>query len=689
MNAESKVTPEHLKRAAYLYIRQSTLRQVMENTESTQRQYALRRRAVALGWPEDRIVVIDHDQGQSGGSAIQREGFQRLVADVGLGKAGLVMGLEVSRLARNCADWHRLLEICALTHTLILDEDGLYDPAHYNDRLLLGLKGTMSEAELHILKARLVGGVLSKAQRAELRMPLPVGLVYDDDDRVVLDPDQQVQQSLRVFFATFERTASAWATVQTFRREGLKFPKRGQAGTGEITWQGLSHCIALDTLHNPRYAGAFCFGRTRTWKDVDGKSHHQQVPREQWRFLKKEAHPGYIPWEEFLANEQRLLQNQQAHGGGERKAGPAREGPALLQGLVLCGKCGCTMTVCYHRRGGRVTPDYVCQKRCIERAEDICQRIPGGGLDEAVGQLLVQSVTPLALEAALNVQSQIQARLAQADHLRQQQLQRAQYEADRARLRYMRVDPNNRLVADTLEAQWNEKLRALAQTKEECEKQQRLDAAQLTQEQRTKILALASDFPRLWQDPKTQDRDRKRMARLLLEDVTLQRHQDILVQLRFKGGATRELRLPLPKSAWALRKTKPEIIAEIDRLMDGHTVREIVQLLNERGWHSSGGQPFSFHIVNHLKWSYRLKSRRERLREQGWLTVHEIASLLRCQWGCINHWRKEGLLESIKFSDKDDRLYRKPSETIVAQIMSRQRRACENENSPPSQLGAV
>ena len=219
MNAECKVTAEHLKRAAYLYIRQSTLRQVLENTESTERQYALRRRAVALGWPEDKIVVIDQDQGQSGASASEREGFQRLVADVGLGKAGIVMGLEVSRLARNCADWHRLLEICALTHTLILDEDGLYDPGHYNDRLLLGLKGTMSEAELHILRARLIGGIVNKAQRGELKMPLPVGLAYDPDERVELDPDQQVQQSLRVFFATFTRTGSAGARC---RRSGRR-----------------------------------------------------------------------------------------------------------------------------------------------------------------------------------------------------------------------------------------------------------------------------------------------------------------------------------------------------------------------------------------------------------------------------------------------------------------------------------
>jgi len=677
MNAESKVTTEHLKRAAYLYIRQSTLRQVLENTESTQRQYALRRRAMALGWPEERIVVIDHDQGQSGASTSEREGLQRLVADVGLGKAGIVMGLEVSRLARNCADWHRLLEICALTHSLILDEDGLYDPGHYNDRLLLGLKGTLSEAELHILKARLVGGVLNKAQRAELKMPLPVGLVYDQEERVCLDPDQQVQQSLRLFFATFERTGSAWATVQAFRREAWKFPKRGQAGAGEIAWQELTHAITLDTLHNPRYAGAFCFGRRRTWKDAEGKSHSQELPREQWRFLKQNAHPGYLSWDQFLANQQRLLQNHQAHGGGERKAGPPREGPALLQGLVVCGQCGRSMTVCYHHRHGRLSPDYICEKDCVEKSEPVCQRIPGAGIDEEVGRLLVGSVTPLALEVALNVQSEIQTRLAEAHRLRQQQVERAQYEADRAQVRYMRVDPNNRLVADTLEAQWNEKLRVLAQVKEECQTQQRRDSTQLSEEQKAKILALASEFPKLWQDPKTVDRDRKRMARLLLEDVTLRRQQqEINVQVRFKGGATRELRLPFPKAAWALRQTKPEIVAEIDRLLTEHTDGDIARILNERGWHSSSGSPFTFHIVGRLRRAYRLKSRRQRLREQGWLTVHEVADLLECSWTRINHWRKAGLLFSIRFGEKSDCLYQPPSATVLAEIRRRQRRQC-------------
>ncbi len=259
-----KVTASHLRRDAYLYVRQSTVRQVFENTESTQRQYALRERAVALGWPIERVIVIDSDQGQSGSSSTDREGFQRLVGEVGMGRAGIVLGLEVSRLARNSSDWHRLLEICALTDTLILDEDGIYSPSDFNDRLLLGLKGTMSEAELHVLRARLRGGILNQARRGALRTPLPVGLVYDPTGNVVLDPDSQVQQSIRHLFETFERTGSASATVKHFRKQGLRFPRRPRSGPhkGELLWEALWHCRVLRVLHNPRYAGAFFFGRS-------------------------------------------------------------------------------------------------------------------------------------------------------------------------------------------------------------------------------------------------------------------------------------------------------------------------------------------------------------------------------------------------------------------------------------------
>ena len=302
-----KVTAAHLQRLAYLYIRQSTLRQVLEHAESTARQYALRDRAVALGWPHERIVVVDEDQGHSGATAAGRAGFQALVAEVGLGHVGLVLGLEVSRLARNNSDWHRLLEICALTQTLILDEDGLYDPATFNDRLLLGLKGTMSEAELHVLRSRLRGGILNQARRGALRLPLPVGLAYREDGQVILDPDAQVQQALHLLFATFRRVGSASAVVRAFAAQDLRFPRRVRTGPhrGEVVWRPLQHDTTLAVLHNPRYAGAFVFGRTRTRRTADGGSRVTPLPRDQWFALLPGTHAGYLSWEEYEENQRR------------------------------------------------------------------------------------------------------------------------------------------------------------------------------------------------------------------------------------------------------------------------------------------------------------------------------------------------------------------------------------------------
>jgi DNA invertase Pin-like site-specific DNA recombinase len=673
VNSNGKVTAGHLKKTAYLYIRQSTLRQVFENTESTQRQYALRQRAVVLGWPAERIEIIDCDQGQSGASTGEREGFQKLVAEVGLGKAGIVMGLEVSRLARNCADWHRLLEICALSGTLILDEDGLYDPAHFNDRLLLGLKGTMSEAELHVLKARLRGGILSKAQRGELRIPLPAGLVYDPADRVVLDPDKQVQHTLRHFFETFRRTGTAWATVQAFGKEGLKFPRHGQAGSGQLIWQTLCHRVALDTLHNPRYAGAFCFGKTRSWRDPHGRPHFERVPCEQWPILIKDVHPGYISWEEFAENQKRLEYNQQARAT-QRQSGPPREGPALLQGLVICGKCGRRMTLRYHQRAGRLSPNYLCQKQSIEQCRPVCQNIPGAVVDDALSALIVQSVSPLALEVAISVQEELQKRLAESDRLRRQYVERAHYEAEQARIRYMRVDPLNRLVADTLETLWNDKLRQLEQAREDYEKQRESGARSITQEEKTRILALAEDFPRLWNDPLTSDRDRKRMARLILEDVTLMRdHSVISVQVRFKGGATKVLNLPMPPAAWQLRKTKAEILAEIDRLLERCTDSEVAAELNKKGLRSSANLPFSQRIIYCLRTVHKLPSRTERLRAKGLLNAAQIAQLIDSKPSLVDYWRQQGLLKGIPLNDRNEYLYENPNQDVLQQIKRRTR----------------
>ncbi len=321
-DAHQKVTGAHLERDAYLYVRQSTMRQVLENTESTKRQYALRQRAVALGWPVERVIVVDCDQGQSGASAADREGFQRLVAEVGMGRAGIVLGLEVSRLARNSTDWHRLLEICALSETLICDEDGVYDPCEFNDRLLLGLKGTMSEAELHVLRARLRGGILNKARRGELQSPLPIGLVYDSAAKVVLDPDAAVQGAIRHFFATYRRTGSASATVKAFGEEKLLFPRRLRTGPrkGELHWAPLVHFRSLQLLHNPRYAGVFFFGRYRTRPRPGGKRSVEIRPRPEWLSFIPDAHEGYISLEEFEGNQRQLLECAQAHGKDRPRA---------------------------------------------------------------------------------------------------------------------------------------------------------------------------------------------------------------------------------------------------------------------------------------------------------------------------------------------------------------------------------
>ncbi len=657
-NDPSKVSPDHLDRDAYLYVRQSTLRQVMENTESTQRQYALRDRAIALGWPIERVQIIDCDQGQSGASAAGREGFQHLVAEVSLGRAGIVLGLEVSRLARNNSDWHRLLEICALTATLILDEDGLYDPSQFNDRLLLGLKGTISEAELHVLRARLRGGILNKARRGELKNPLPVGLVYGAQDRVVLDPDRQVQDALRLLFATYERTGSCSATVKHFRKQGLLFPRRLRRGVrkGELVWGALVHSRVLQVLHNPRYAGAFFHGRTRSCRKLNGRGSSRRLPPNQWHALLPETHAGYITWDQYQRNQQILRENAQAHGRDRRRSPPG-EGPALLQGMVLCGICGQRMTVRYHLRKVGLVPRYVCQREGIEHAEPICQSISGLGIDEAVGGLLLEILTPWTLEVALGVQQELQQRLDEAEHLRRQHVERARYEADLARDRFMQVDPKNRLVADTLEANWNEKLRALTDAQEQYERQRQADRAVLDQESRSRILALAADLPKLWNDPKTPDRERKRMARLLIEDVTLIRRDQLTIQVRFKGGAVRTLTSPVPQPSWMIWQTKGEVIAEVDRLLDDYTDGRIAAMLNEKGWHPGKGGMFTQSIVAWIQYHFRLRTRFDRLREAGMLTQQEIAYQLGVSPCTVRNWRRSGLLKAHAYNDKPAYVY--------------------------------
>lgn len=665
--AAGKVTPEHLRREAYLYVRRSTLKQVLSNTESATRQYGLRSRAIALGWVESQIIVIDTDQGHSGASTADREGFQRLVAEVGMGRAGIVLGLEVSRLARNNTDWHRLLELCALAGTLICDEDGLYDPVNFNDRLLLGLKGTMSEAELHFLKARLRGGVLSKARRGKLVQPLPVGLVHDVTDTVVLDPDAGVQQAIRRLFDTFDATGSALAVVKAFAADGLLFPRRLRTGArkGELVWGRLEHSRVLPVLHNPRYAGAFVYGRRTDGRRPDGTITTRVRPREEWTVLITDAHVGYLTWQQFEANQTRLAANAAAHGD-DRRASPPREGPALLQGLLVCGKCGNRMTVRYHCRKGRHVPEYVCQSEGIKRGKTICQRIPGAGIDTEVGRLLVETLTPLALETALTVADELTARAADANRIRASTVQRAQYHADLARRRYLAVDPANRLVADQLEAAWNTALRELTEATETYERAQHNQKGPLGQAQRDAITALASDFPALWNNPATPMRERKRVIRLLVTDVTLARTDTtITVHIRLKGGQDHTLHLPIPLTAWQIRQTPADVVAAIDALLDQHTDSEIAAILTTQGMTSGTGEALHLGIIRHIRHAYHLRSHTQRLRDQGLLTLNEIARHLGVSTSTVKTWRNNGLLTGKRANDKGEYLYQLPAPDLA------------------------
>ena len=664
--AASKVTAAHLSRTALLYVRQSSLKQVIHNTESAIRQYDLRGKAISLGWGADQITVIDIDQGHSGASAADREGFQQLVAEVSLGRAGIVLGLECSRLARNSADWHQLLELCGMTGTLICDEDGLYDPRDFNDRLLLGMKGQLSEAELHFIKARLRGGQLSKARRGELIMPLPVGLVYDAAGHVILDPDTAIRGAVAHLFATFEATGSATACVKAFHAAGLLFPWRHLKGPrkGETDWKPLAHHAVLRVLHNPRYAGCFTYGRHRYQAlpaAQGGKEIRRlRLPREEWISFIPGAHPGYITLEQYDANLARLAANAAAHGR-DRRSGPPREGPALLQGVIICGRCGLRMTVRYHHRRDQQIPTYMCQRDGIENGRPVCAAIPGGDLDQAIGQLLIGTLTPLAVEAALQVSAELEHRAAEAGALRAAHVERAQYLADLARRRYLAVDPANRLVAGTLEADWNTALRALSDAQETYDKARREHAAQLTDAQKARIGQLVTDLPAIWNDPATPPRERKRIARLLVTDVTVSRTDDtITAHVRLAGGQACTLALPAPLPIGDQRRTPAEVVTAIDELLDQHTSGEIAGILNQRGMVSGTSEPFHRLIVDHIIRTYRLRSRRHRLRATGLLTLAETARAHGVTNNTIKKWRRAGIVSGQRYNDKGEYLYHPP-----------------------------
>ena len=666
LHADEHVGPGHLQRDAYVYIRQSTVRQVVEHTESTRRQYDLRQRAVALGWPSERIVVIDEDLGESGAYA-GREGFGRLVSEVGLGKAGIVCSLEVSRFARNSSDWHRLLEICALTDTLILDEEGVYNPSHFNDRLLLGLKGTMSEAELHVIRARLTGGMLNKARRGELALRLPAGFVRTHDGAVQRDPDREVQSAIERFFEMYHRIGSVLGLVRGFGEEKLLFPTRLHSGpdAGELVWRALTVSRASQVLHNPCYAGAYVYGRRRTVRRVaTGKAPIRAVERSQWCTLIKQAHPGYIEWDQYERNLKQLSDNRHC-GPGFNRCAP-REGPALLQGIIHCGICGKPMTVRYYTKGNGLIPWYTCRGEGEAVGRIGCQSFAGSAVDTAVGRLLVDALTPHALEVALEVDKELQADRRKTEQLRKTHVERLRYECELARRRYMRVDPDNRLVATSLEADWNQRLRDLREAEEDCLRRQAAEAAAIDENMRRQIRALASDFAVVWNDAQTAERERKRMVRLLLEDVTVRKEQtSITMYVRFKSGAAKTIDVPRPLPYYERIRVDKAVVEEIDRLLEHNTNGQVAQILNDEGLRSGQGKTFDALRVRKVGRAYGLKSRYTRLRERGCLTTAELGHRYGVCRRTVTKWKAHGILVAHKADDQGEYLCEDPGPSFI------------------------
>ncbi len=624
--------------------------------ESTERQYALRGKAMELGWPETAIRTLDRDLGISGARADGREDFKTLVADVSLGQVGAVIALEASRLARSSLDWHRLIELCALTGTLVIDEDGCYDPADFNDALLLGLKGTLAQAELHFLRARLHGGKLNKARKGELRLPLPVGLCCDDENRIVLDPDQEVQGAVRQVFRLFEETGSAYGVMRRFARLGLRFPRRayGGAWADKLVWGLLTHRRVLSILKNPSYAGAYVFGRYQSQSRVTATGEIQSRIRpkamDAWQTCLKDHHEGYISWDEFLRN-QAILERNQTNGEAALLSGPSREGLALLQGLLLCGCCGRRLTVRYRGNGG-IYPVYECNwQRREGLASKSCMAIRCDLLDQAVAGQALAALQPASLELALEALGDMETRDRAALQQWQMRLERARYEAQLAERRYQEVDPANRLVASTLERRWNDALERLEELKRQYAEVEQREARAATPEQKAQVLALAQDFPRLWNAPTTPSKDRKRMLRLLIRDITVERPagtRQALLHIRWLGGACADVAVPIPLPRPDQVRYSPEVVQQVRELVGEFTDAQIADRFNQAGIRSATGKAFTASRVQWIRFRYDIK--RPPLLLPGEMTVKQAADRFGVSIGVVYYWIGRGHLTAHRLA---------------------------------------
>lgn len=655
-----KITKNHLSRKAILYIRQSTMRQVYENTESTLRQYALRDRLIAYGWDREAVIMIDRDLGQSGSSLIGREGFQQLIGEVANGNVGVVACIECSRLSRSSNDWVRLTEYCAMTSTLLMDADGVYNPNDFNDRLLLGLKGTMSEAELHFLKERMRGGLLNKAKRGELKKLLPIGYLYDDNDRIIKDTDAEVRHALELFFESFRIVGTAWGMLKHYEENGYKFPHRVQKGLrkGDVIWTSLTHSCVLRLLHNPIYAGVYHYGaKQKVWTPEGKKT--LLMPKEKWLVFIKDQHEGYITYEEYEFNEKRLWEHAHPRAEDGRKS-PPREGPALLQGIVVCGKCGKRMTVRYKKESGKEIPYYMCQKNSVEHGERPCQGIQGLLVDEKISEILLMHLTPLAVRSAIEVQEELVRRKEESSRYYQMRVEKSRYEADLARRRYMQVDPDNRLVALELESAWNIRLKELDEAQKEYEDRVKELEADSKEEISHKLDGLPGGFMEIWNDADTSIKDKKRMVRYLLEDVTLLKSTDSTqVMIHFRGGTTETVTLENAKPAYQAWITSPAVLEVIRKESIHHTAGEIAEILNEKKLNSGKGQEFHSRLIQRLMKDYQIPTKKERYESLGYVDMNAKAAELKISRSTLVKRLRKGIYaeRAVKVTDRNEYLF--------------------------------
>ena len=646
----TKIQPAHRQRAALVYIRQSTVHQLEHNRESTDRQYALVDRAVEWGWRREQISVIDEDLGLSGSGAVERSGFARLAAEVALGRVGIVLGLEASRLARNNTDWYRLLDLCGMTDTLIGDGDGLYHPALFNDRLLLGLKGTMSEAELHIIRARLDGGIRNKAARGELRRGLPVGFVWGETDgEVRFHPDEAVCATLRSIFERFAELGSARRVWLWLRSEELSFPLQSSTLT-EIRWVAPTYTAIHNVLTNPVYAGAYAYGKSRHERYVDEsgaiRKRVRKLPQNEWAVLIRDHHPGFIDWETYEVNQARLAANTRPRP--HQPGGAVREGAALLQGLATCGHCGRRLRT--HYRGKNSTPGYHCAGKQVVNGRGVyCLNIGGVQIDTAVTEAFLAALDPAALQAVVAAAEQLEG-----DHdaaLAQWRLavERARYETERAERRYRAVDPENRLVARGLEAEWEKRLRELGEAEAQLAHREQQRPRTLSPQESARLEALGSDLGRVWSAPTTTDRDRKALLRTLIEEVIIavKREQaSAHLTLRWKGGLITELDVNLPRSNPPPIRTDEDTVDLVRRLAVHYPDAVIAGILNRQDRKTARGERFTAGHVGNLR-RYRkipcFKPPAEPPQGEP-VTIREAADILDIAPSTLHRWLNDGFV---------------------------------------------